>query len=265
MPLMGRRPGAHLDLSLPFPSIAPALRDLASHAIGRVASLVPGQCAVCHGWCGGRICPACLQCFAALRSRCSHCALQVQPGITLCGACLVDPPPFASAVTAVDYAYPWDGLVGRFKFAAGLDLAAAFAHCMADAHRSHDAARPDLLLPVPLGAQRLKQRGYNQAWELARRLGAIVGVHADSTLLLRVKDTPAQSTLSPEQRASNLRGAFVVEPTRRAELRGRSVAIVDDVMTTGATGAEIARTLLHAGAARVQLWVLARTPKPSER
>ena len=122
-----------------------------------------------------------------------------------------------------------------------------------------------MLLPVPLSGKRLRERGYNQAWELARRLGRALHCPADARLLLRVKDSPHQLALPPAQRAANVRGAFAVEPRRISELRGREVALIDDVMTTGATAAEIVRVLLQAGAARVQVWVLARTPRPEDR
>jgi ComF family protein len=117
-----------------------------------------------------------------------------------------------------------------------------------------------LLLPVPLSTQRLRERGYNQAWELARRLGHALRCPADSRLLLRVKDTPHQLAFPRAKRAENVRAAFAVEPRRLGELRGRSVTLVDDVMTTGATVAEASRALLQAGASEVDVWVFARTP-----
>jgi ComF family protein len=130
--------------------------------------------------------------------------------------------------------------------------------------QASDAARPDWLLPVPLAAERLCERGYNQAWELARRVARRLPCACDARLLLRMKDTPHQLALPPERRAANVRGVFALEPRRRLEVQGRSVALVDDVMTTGATVAEIAATLLLAGARSVQVWVLARTPLRDE-
>lgn len=159
-----------------------------------------------------------------------------------------------------DYAYPWDALISRLKFNDALDLANALAQRVADVVDGAGGARPHWVLPVPLSAQRLRERGYNQAWELARRVARSLGCKADAKLLLRVKDTPHQLALPREQRAANVRGAFLVEPRRTHELRGCDVAVVDDVMTTGATGAEIARTLKQAGAHSVRLWVVARTP-----
>jgi ComF family protein len=150
--------------------------------------------------------------------------------------------------------------VRRFKFEGALDLAGVLAERVLDAVRSSEAARPDWLLPVPLAAERLRERGYNQAWELVRRVARRLPCACDARLLLRMKDTPHQLALPPERRAANVRGAFAIEPRRRHEIAGRSVAVLDDVMTTGATAGEIAATLMQAGARSVQVWVLARTP-----
>lgn len=225
-------------------------------------SLLATQCAVCHGWAGTRICADCRQRYAAARPRCRICAIAVPNGTALCGACLQHAPPFARSVAAVDYAFPWRGLVTAFKFRAALDLAPALAALLSHAARASDAPRPDLLVPIPLSGERLAERGMNQAWELARRVGAQVGIAANATLLRRLIDTAHLAELPREQRALRSRGAFGIEPRRAGLLRGQCVAVVDDVMTSGATAAEAARTLLAAGAAQVQVWVLARTPAP---
>ena len=220
----------------------------------------PSQCAVCHDWGHQRVCALCVARFAPLLPRCRRCAIEVPASTSLCGACLTDPPPFERALAAVDYAHPWDGLITQFKFHSALDLAPALTQQLLDTfHRGSDPT-PALLLPIPLSAQRLRERGYNQAWELARRLARALNCRTDASLLLRVKDTPHQLALAPDKRAGNVRAAFAVEPGRRAELAGATVTLVDDVMTTGATVSEAARVLLQAGAAQVQVWVVARTP-----
>ena len=178
----------------------------------------------------------------------------------VCGACLREPSPVDETLAVADYAYPWDALIGRFKFHDALDLAGALAQRLADLAKRAGGTRPQWVLPVPLSAARLRERGYNQAWELARRVARSFECKADPALLLRVKDTPHQVALPREQRAANVRGAFLIEPRRAYELRGCDIAVIDDVMTTGATGTEIARTLKGAGAQRVRLWVVARTP-----
>ena len=222
---------------------------------------LPSLCAICHGWGVQRVCTPCVQRYGAPLPRCRRCALQVPSGTAVCGACLIDPPPYASTIAAVDYGHPWDGLITQFKFHAALDLSSALATQMLAARRRSDAPAPTLLLPIPLSDARLRERGYNQAWELARRLGRALRCPTDARLLLRVRDTPHQLAFPPEQRAGNVRAAFAVEPRRRAELQGRNVTLVDDVMTTGATVAEAARTLRQAGAAEVGVWVVARTPR----
>ncbi len=230
------------------------------HALATPLRRLPSQCAVCRGWGRQRLCNLCIERHAAPRTRCLRCAIGVPSGVAVCGACLRQPPPFDRALAAVDYAHPWDALVQRFKFDAALDLTDVLAQRVLDAVRRSDAEPPDWLLPVPLATARLRERGYNQAWELARRVARELPCAADARLLLRMKDTPHQLSLPPGRRAANVHGVFAVEPRRRHELRGRSVAVLDDVMTTGATVAEIARTLRQAGASAVQVWVLARTP-----
>ena len=222
---------------------------------------LPSLCAVCRGWGTLRVCEACVERFAIQHARCPRCALRVPDGVRLCGACLNDPAPFAHALAALDYNHPWDGLITQFKFHGALDLAPALTRRLLAAFEVSGTPAPTLLLPVPLSTERLRERGYNQAWELARRLGRALRCPTDPNLLLRIKDTPHQLAFPPEQRAGNVRAAFAVEPRRLAELRGRSVTIVDDVMTTGATVSEIARVLLQAGASKVGVWALARTPR----
>ncbi|MDQ2928100.1 MAG: ComF family protein [Pseudomonadota bacterium] len=186
----------------------------------------------------------------------------------VCGACIAAPPDFDAALARVDYGFPWDRLIAAFKFHGALDLAPVFARAIVEAQ--HDAPNeplplPLLIVPVPQSEVRLRERGYNQAWELARRVARRVEGRAEARLLLRIRDTLHQLALLPDEREGNVRGAFAVEPRRIAELRGRAVAVVDDVMTTGSTVAEIARVLKHAGAARVEAWVVARTPRPEDQ
>jgi ComF family protein len=229
---------------------------------GRSKAFAPASlCAVCEGWGEGRICGICRSRFASARPRCERCAIEVPAGVRTCGACLTDPPPFDSTVAATTYGFPWDRVIGAFKFHGALDLTGALVELMMHAHAIGAATAPTLLLPVPLSRQRLRERGYNQAWELARRLRPRFDCEADPDLLLRIKDTPHQLAAPPERRAANVRGAFAVEPRRRSEVRGRTVTLVDDVMTSAATASEVTRVLRSAGAVRVDVWVVARTPR----
>jgi len=220
----------------------------------------PSQCAVCRDWAASRVCERCIARFAPRVARCRRCALP-SPA-PLCGECLRTPPPFEATFTAVDYQFPWDGLIARWKFHQALDLAPLFAALLEQALRGADSPLPALVIPVPLGRDRLRERGYNQAWELARRVGRRLRCDSNAHLLLRSVDTPHQLSLPRNRRAANVRGSFVLDVRQAVRLRGCSIALVDDVMTTGATAAEAARTLLDGGAASVQLWVAARTPAP---
>lgn len=236
-----------------------ALEPDPQQALGaRRASAWPSLCAVCHGWGRARVCTDCVARFAPPVPRCRRCALRVPDGIDVCGACTLAPPPQTSAAAAFDYAAPWDRLIGAFKFRESLDLLPFF---VASLQRTPPVG---CVLPVPLAARRLRERGFNQAWALARGLARASGIRADAALLLRVRETPHQVELPLAERARNVRDAFALEPVRRAEVRGASFTLVDDVMTSGATLAAAAQVLLDAGAAEVHLRVLARTPRPDE-
>ena len=159
-----------------------------------------------------------------------------------------------------DYAWPWPSHIGRFKFQGEAGWAATLATLM----RSTPWVEPTLeqaqhVLPMPLAPLRLRERGFNQALELARHLAA---AKVRPRLLLRTRETPAQSGLPRAQRLSNLRGAFALEPMHAHELRGRRVVLVDDVMTSGASIFTAAQVLRDAGAAHVSAVVFARTDRP---
>lgn len=159
-------------------------------------------------------------------------------------------------MAAVPYAYPWAGLIVRFKFQRRPGHAALLAAVMRHAPWVEPALeRADKVLPMPLSAQRLRARGFNQALELARRLAP---AKTDAALLLRIRDTAPQSALSRAQRLRNVRHAFAVEPARAAELSGQRLVLVDDVMTSGASLYAAAAALRQAGAAHVTALVLAR-------
>jgi len=191
-----------------------------------------------------------------------RCALPLAAAAPLCGECLRDPPPFQRCHCVFDYAFPWDRLISRFKFGNEAELATLLSTLLQQALRDQAAQRPDLIVCVPLSRQRLAERGYNQAWEIARLLGREMGIDARPTLLRRTRDGAHQVDLPLARRRTNLRQAFAVDAARAASLGDRHVALVDDVMTSGATLREAASALLDAGAARVDAWILARTPAP---
>ena len=165
-------------------------------------------------------------------------------------------------VCAVDYVFPWDRLVADFKFHAQPELASLMVELMVTAQcaQAAESADIDLLVPVPLGPTRLAERGYDQAWELARRLGRRLRRPARTGALARRTETSRQTALGRAQRQANLDDAFEVPAARVASLCGQRIALVDDVMTTGATARQATLALLAAGAASVELWVFARTP-----
>lgn len=224
---------------------------------------LPRPCALCSQWDRAGFCSDCRQRFVDTpAARCPRCALPA-PGDQVCGACLHAPPPFVRTIAVADYAFPWDRLITRFKFLQQPELAGLLADALAKAvQRAPALAEAPLVLPVPLSPARLAERGYNQAWELARRVARTQGLSAHHDALLRLRDTPHQVGLTRHARAINLRDAMWVPPEGRALIAGRQVALVDDVMTTGMTAAAATQALLAAGAAAVQVWVLARTPAP---
>ncbi len=210
------------------------------------------------------MCDACRTRFAPLRPRCPRCALPSPDG-AVCGSCLRAPPPWSTCVAAVDYGFPWDRLLSRLKFDQRPDLGAPLAGLLAHALAALPVERGVVVTAVPLSTARLAERGYNQAWELARRVARALRLHADPRLLLRCRDTPHQVGLGRGERERNLRQALLATPERTAAIHGGTFALVDDVMTTGVTAQAATNALLAAGAASVSVWVVARTPAEGDR
>lgn len=238
--------------------------------------LLPASCALC-GTGKALLCAACHEQFfsaAANGARCSCCANPLvqagsgrdphgaQDGIpddSRCGACLQSPPAYAHTLVAASYALPQDQLVLRLKFGQQLAYAGLMAQLLRDAVlRQRGYRLPELLCPVPLGPRRLAERGYNQALEIARPLARQLGVPLAPRLLQRVRETTAQSLVTPAARQHNLAGAFVL--SQPALVQGRHIGLVDDVMTSGSTLQELAALLRRYGASRVSNLVFARTP-----
>ncbi len=178
----------------------------------------------------------------------------------VCGPCLRRPPSWRRALAALVYRFPVDRLVCRLKFNRDLSCVPILADELLDTVCRSDGERPDLIAPVPLHRSRHFSRNFNQADLLARRLGRALGLPVHSRLLARTRRTAAQSGLDAGQRRRNIRGAFVCREQRSIDLAGKHVALIDDVMTTGATLAECCRTLRRAGAATSSVWVVARAP-----
>lgn len=247
-------------------------RPLPSHKafwMDKLLGRCAGQCAVCHSGCHQAVCDSCLQLYARPQARCWTCAARLPAGLgaqprARCGRCLVHPPPLDRCIAAVDYRFPWDGLLQSFKYHQALELRQGLLERL---HAALDAAQveaPDWLLAVPLSAERLRERGYNQSHELAKALARRRSLRCESSMLLRVRHNPRQASLALDARTANVRGVFAIDPLRADQLRGSHVALLDDVMTSGATLCELARVLQRAGVARVQAWVVARTPEPGD-
>ena len=230
-------------------------------SFGSLLARLPSQCAVCRAWPSRPVCDACVARFAPPAARCGGCALPVPDGVSRCGVCVKNPPPLDACLAACTYAWPWPDAIAAFKFRGEAGWAGPFATLLRSAPWVEPALEAgDIVLPMPLARGRLRERGFNQAHELARRLAP---TKTDATLLLRTRETPAQSGLSRAERLRNLRGAFAVEPLRAHKLRGRRVVLVDDVMTSGASLFAAAQVLRAGGAAHVTAVVLARTELPA--
>jgi ComF family protein len=178
---------------------------------------------------------------------------------------LQEPPAFERVIAPWVYGFPIDSLITRFKHNANWPFGRLLAEIVTQSlqYRFTDGLdRPHVLVPVPLADRRLRKRGFNQAAMLARWLGTDLDIPVDERLLLRTHDTDAQQALNADARRKNLRNAFALAPD--AVVKGRHLALIDDVLTTGATAQALAALLMNAGAARVDVYCLARTPKPGE-
>ncbi|MDN8613293.1 ComF family protein [Variovorax ginsengisoli] len=232
----------------------------AARPFSALAARLPGQCAVCRAWPAASICEACVARFAAPVARCPTCALPLGPGDTRCRDCQRQPPPLDACLAACAYAWPWPECISAFKFHGDAGRAAPLATLMRSAPWVEPALeQADTVLPMPLAPARLRERGFNQAYELARRLAPD---KCDPRLLLRTRDTAPQSGLARQDRLHNLSDAFALDPRRPGAVHGRRLVLVDDVMTSGASLYAAAEVLRAAGAARITAIVLARTDAP---
>lgn len=216
---------------------------------------LPSRCVLC-GLSGGELCSGCEVDLHVNTHCCPRCALPLPPALHghECGRCIKRPPPFDAAFSPWVYDYPIDGLIRRLKFARELDVGRLLSERMAQMLLDVRQPLPDALVPVPLSAQRFRERGFNQAAEVTRVLHAKLGLQVLHDRLKRTRHTDPQTELSRTARRRNVRGAFAwlgAKPPRH-------VALVDDVMTTGETLRACASVLRASGATTVSVWVLAR-------
>lgn len=216
-----------------------------------LAAALPQDCLLCgESGAPGLLCAPCAAGLPRLpEGSCPICAEAV-PAAGPCGACLKEPPAFDATFAALRYLFPVDKLVQALKYGHRLALADFLAAALLSAPRPAG----ELIVPVPLSANRLRERGFNQAVEIARPLARALKLPLLLDACARVLDTASQATLPWRVRQGNVRHAFECA----LDLSGRHVVVVDDVMTTGATLNEFARVLKAHGAARVTNWVAAR-------
>ena len=200
----------------------------------------------------------CRACFNELpwlpKTNCPQCGL-ASSGI-VCGSCLSSPPDFDATHAVFLYAYPVDAMMLRYKYGNMLNLGDAFGEFLAEKTVLDNV---DLIIPMPMHPQRLKERGFNQALEIAKVSTKNCKEKLDYKSVARQILTPPQASLPLKERVKNIKGAFKVKADKLDQFQGKRVAIIDDVMTSGASLNELAKTLKKAGAVHVECWVIART------
>ena len=207
------------------------------------------------------LCPACLAALPYNRHACPRCALPLPadaPDTVLCADCQASAPSFDRVLAPLLYRSPVDDLVADFKYHHHLPRGRLLAASLAAAVRQQ-VGRAGLLLPVPMQARRLRERGFNQAGELARWLSIQLDIPWAGDRLIKIRASDQQRTLRRRQRQRNVRGTFACRGSLPAE-----VALIDDVITTGATAEEASRVLKRAGVMRVEVWAVARTPRDAQ-
>ncbi len=218
--------------------------------------LLPPRCVLCGdpGSQGIDLCHNCLTDLPRNEHSCPTCALPLpaESSKWQCGACQKKPPAYDSCFAPLHYQYPVDHLLTRLKFHQKLSHARLLGTLMT--RWLPRSLRPELLIPVPLHPARLRERGYNQALELARPIARQLQLPINTQICRRTRATAAQSELNTGQRHKNMRNAFIVT----GKFRTKHVVIIDDVVTTGHTINELARALRQAGAERIDVWAAAR-------
>lgn len=219
--------------------------------------LYPPRCSLCGATASGHddLCHPCRDELPRNRHPCRQCGLPLESSESLlCGRCLKKAPPFDRAVIPLLYQPPLDRLILALKFHQGLAHARLLGQLLAEAVAASDS-HPQLILPVPLHPKRLRERGYNQALEIARPVAAQLQIPLAVDRVQRVVHTESQTRLKYKERRKNMRNVFEVRHTLPAH-----VAIVDDVVTSGATMGELARILRKAGVEQIDIWAVARAP-----
>ncbi len=205
------------------------------------------------------LCHGCLADLPHNHRACRRCALPLPKSHTellLCGACQSTPPPFDHGFSPFLYEGPIRQMVSAFKFNASLKHGRLLGQLLAQGLEQSSADLPELMIPVPLHRKRLRERGFNQALELCRPISQRLGIPIDFGSCTRTKETLHQADLNIQERKKNLRKAFSLA----RPIRVKTVALVDDVITTGSTLRALAKLLKQHGVEQVSVWSVARTP-----
>lgn len=208
------------------------------------------------------ICDGCREDLPWNNQACSTCALPM-PGLYLtgcCGDCLNNPPSYKKCIALFSYTFPINTLISDFKYNKqrhyGKLMAKMLALKINNEIENKNITKPDYLIPVPLHSNRFDTRGFNQSEDICVDLSKHLNIPVDRQSLQRKIDTPSQTTLSKKERQHNLHKAFHIQKS----FNGKVVALIDDVITTGATVEHLSTLLRGAGAKEVYVWSLAKTP-----
>ncbi len=224
----------------------------------------PSRCVLCHQPAEESLalCEPCRRDLPRNTSACIRCALPLPAeSLSVCGRCLAKPPPYHKARAPYLYQPPADHLIQTLKFQKRLAYARVIAELLVRDLIAGGDPLPELIIPVPLHIKRLRQRGFNQSLEIARLLAKSLSIPIDHVSCIRSRATAMQSGLAAKARRANIRGAFNL----RRPVRAKHVAVVDDVMTTGNTVAELTNTLRKRGVATVEVWAFARATLETPR
>ena len=219
--------------------------------------LFPPACFLCGAECETTLalCRGCINDLPYNSIACPVCASPLLTTSRICPACSKEKKqPFNSCRTLFVYRFPINQVIKKIKYDNHLEAARCLGLLMATAFANTCADRPQCIIPVPLHASRLRQRGYNPALELARPIASKLDLAINTKTCIRTKPTRPQSQLTARQRKQNVRDAFAI-----VDWPGyQHIVIFDDVMTTGATCRELARTFRKVGVATIEIWACAR-------
>lgn len=222
-------------------------------------AIFPNRCLLCEFNSEKLICKDCFEILPRFKSNCRQCGLinDTENNLTLCGQCISNPPPFNTTHSLFEYTAPISSLIWQLKFHGNLSIAKLLSDYWIDfiSQKYASNSLPELIIPVPLHHARLKERGFNQALEIAKPIGKYFHIPVDTRTCIRIKNTQAQSSLIASKRKNNLKNAFGLS----YPITAKHIAIVDDVMTTGNTVTEIAHLFKKAGVEKIDVWCCART------